>query len=169
MRGRSMAVRKNGAKKNGWKIFIITLALVAIASGAFYIWTTIQHFRTVNKYEEALSSYFKFRAEDNKEGLASVAAGDFEDELSSINFKGSGYSLYEYNFTDDNYTNKMNEILQVKKITFGVTLNENNNPVSYIGEAYLTNKDNKIKIVYIKKLYKGKNITKVGKNRDFKV
>ncbi len=163
-----MAVQKNGVKKGGWKIYVIVLAVAIAAAGGFYLWMMFQNIRNINKYEEVLSGYFKFKAEENKEGMMSAISGDFDDELSSISLKGSGYVLYAYSLTDESITNKTNEVLQAKKITFGITLNENNAPVSYIGEAYLVEQDNVIKIHYIKKLFKGRNITRLW-NKHFKV
>ncbi|MGA2141596.1 MAG: hypothetical protein ABSG94_04150 [Brevinematales bacterium] len=156
-----MAVKKIGGKKTSWRLYLIIVAAVIVVSGGVYFWFTF-HYNNLTRYQAILSQYYKFRAEDNKDGLNALEAGDFEDELSSLNVKGAGYVLYAYTLSDETFTNKTNEVIQVKKITFSITLNENNSSVSYIGEAYLADQGNNVKIEYIKKIYtKGVNITKL--------
>lgn len=163
-----MAVKKIGGKKTGWRLILIIIAAVIVVSGGVYFWVTF-HYNNLTKYQAVLSQYFKFRAEENKEGLNALEAGDFEDELSSLNVKGSGYVLYAYTLTDETFTNKTNEVIRVKKITFSITLNENNSSVSYIAEAYLAGQDNSVKLEYIKKIYtKGVNITKLWEKSPYK-
>lgn len=164
-----MAVKSIAGKKTGWKIYVIILGVVIVAAGAVFIWTTFQNIRNINKYEEVLSNYFKLKSEDNKAAINLIVSADFEDDLASINLKGSGYILYSYDFTEESVSSSTNEGLKTKKITFGITLKENNLPVSYVGEAYLIDEDNGIKIHYIKKLYRGRNITKLWSNNPVKV
>ena len=165
-----MAVQKNnGVKKGGWKIYVIILA-AALVIGAAYIVFKIVTVNLIDDNNKILSGYFKFRSEDNKERIKALTSADFEDELASINLKGSAYVLYSYNISsDETFTNQSSDILKATKVTFGITLNENSKRVSYLGEAYLIKEDDgSIKIHYIRKLYRGEEINSLWQKITFK-
>jgi flagellar basal body-associated protein FliL len=162
-----MPVQKSVVKKRGWRILLIIVIAAVVVAGVIVVTNMFITIHEKDKFEEALSSYFKFKAEGNIEGLSSLTSGKIEDELSSLDLKGKKYSLYSYSITDENITNNTNSAYQAKKITFSITLTAGNTPVSYLCEAYLYEESNSIKVEYIRVIYKGKDITKIWQNRPF--
>ncbi len=158
--------KSSGRKKTNWKIILIVLGIIVIAAGFLIITMKLMTSRPSNKYEEVLASYYKCKAEGSTNSLLLLITKNFEDDLSFIDFKSSTYSIYAYNFVEEE---KTNDIIQAKKITYSITFTENNSPVSYLCEAYFVKEDETIKLIYIKKLYKGKNITRMTRKNLIKV
>ncbi len=164
-----MAVQKTGVKKSNLRLILIIVIAVIAAAGIIYIATSIISIHVKDKYEEVLSGYFKYKSDGNLQGLSSLESVKFRDELSVIDLKGANYSLYSYNVTEDStLAGDTNSSIPVKKITFSLIVNDKGGAVSYLCEAFLHDEGNSIKIDLIKLLYRGKNITKLSRDKLFK-
>lgn len=157
-----MAVKEKGEtllkrKKRDWRIIagiIIIVILVGVIAWKFLSFIS-NHIST--KYEATLSNYYQSLAKGDTNTMMGLVVKGFDDELSSLKLKPGRYLLFSYNFETLNATN---ENSPSAKVLYSVSVTEDRARVSYLSEAYFVLENDNAKLQYIKKIYKGKNITK---------
>jgi len=157
-----MAVKEKGeslpkVKKGNWKIIVGIVVIVILVGIIAWQFLSFVSKRTSTKYESTLSKYYQSIAKKDTNTIMSIVAKGFDDELSSLKLKPGRYLLFSYNFELLNATNETNPYA---KILYSISVTEDSARVSYLSEAYFVLDNDNAKLQYIKKLYKGKNITK---------
>lgn len=156
-------------RKFDWKIIAGLAVIVIFLAYILFRFFTFVSDRSETAYENTLSSYYDSIGKKETNPAVPLVTEDFVNETPELTVAPGKYELYVYRFDmterDQNAPKSATDTNteaqgKVGKITYSVSAFENNSRVSYFLEAYLVMDKDHPKIQYIKKIYKGRAITK---------
>lgn len=157
------------AKKFDWKIIAGLAVIVLFLAYILFRFFNFVSDRTESAYEKTLVSYYDSLGNKGTNSSVPLVTADFTSETPELSAVPGKYDIYAYRFemtgpeTDgqkaDLSTNAQAPV-KTGKITYSVSTFENNAKVSYLLEATMVMDQGQPRIRAIKKIYKGRIITK---------
>ncbi|MCX7821515.1 MAG: hypothetical protein N2258_07575 [Brevinematales bacterium] len=129
-------------------LFVITLLIFFFMKSNRY---------NVSEYEKNLSQFYENLSLNNTNKIIELTSSDFINNETNLPLKKNNYKLFSYKFeivTNEIQTNKVENV----KLIYSILINEGKTNLSILKEVYFS-PDSK-KIIQIKDLYIGKDITK---------
>lgn len=156
------------AKKFDWKIIAGLAAAVIVIAFILFRFFVFVNERSSNHFEAALGSYYDALQKNDTNAVSKLVTSDFTSEAGELKAQSGKTEVFSYRF--DNLDQKQvkpagtNDEGQpgpaVAKITYSVTSTEGNSKVSWLLEAYFVLDNGQPRIQSIKKIYKGREISR---------
>lgn len=157
------------AKKFDWKIIAGLAVIVLFLAYILFRFFTFVSDRSESAYEKTLVSYYDSLGKKDVKPEIPLVTDDFTSETPELTIAPGKYEIFSYRFENAEPAQDTRKApastntpapVKAGKIIYSVSTFENNSRVSYLLEAYLVMDNNQPRIQYIKKIYKGRNITK---------
>ncbi len=154
---------KKEAKKGKtlMKKFLIYLpVLIILIVVIFFIMVFVSKKQTysVSEYENKLSKFYFYLATKDTNNLLTLINSKFENKEAILPINKDNYKLFSYNF--EFFTNEIeSNKVEGAKLLYSIFIETKSSNISIIKEAYFSTTEKKI--MEIKELYQGKDITKI--------
>ncbi|MGC8770635.1 MAG: hypothetical protein ACP5Q5_05225 [Brevinematia bacterium] len=148
-------MENNKLKKFLTFVPVILIFIFVIVMVIFFLMKSSRY--NVSEYEKNLSQFYEYLSSNNTNKIIELTTSDFINNETNLPIKKNNYKLFSYKFevvTNEIQTNKVENV----KMIYSILIDGGKTNLSILKEVYFS-PDNK-KILQIKDLYIGKDITK---------
>ncbi len=148
-------MENNKLKKFLTFVPVILIFIFVIVMVIFFLMKSSRY--NVSEYEKNLSQFYEYLSLNNTNKIIELTTSDFINNETNLPIKKNNYKLFSYKFevvTNEIQTNKVENV----KMIYSILIDGGKTNLSILKEVYFS-PDNK-KILQIKDLYIGKDITK---------